>query len=439
MVICHNGALPLDSTDRRRYSGLVSMQRPVVTVRAFLRRRSPLSVVMYAIRLAGYVALFALVPRPVDPWVREVSPVVTRMLLLALALLGTGMFVTEGVRQFRAFLVSHVVVTLFVLMITPVTTVGMAVHFFLVAGAVGVHEPYPLNLIMSEVLALLVSGVHLVRWPGLHADVVYLTLVFITGSVPLCLMTLYREQIIPLQRQVRDLMANVERLTRANSLTQDYARDIEDESRQAERQRLTRDIHDLVGYTFTNAIMMTEAAKVMVRREPERIAEFMESIRSTMEDGLHEVKQSLRDLRAQDRPAESVDIAMRKLVRVFSLSTGVDVRVEYGNTSWHVLDPYGDCVYHFVQEGLINAFRHGNARSVIVFLWKHDNAYEVRLVDDGSGAVHDISEGIGLSGMRERAEAFGGSITINRIPAGFSVSMYLLDGALPCPEPSERS
>ena len=63
---------------------------------------------------------------------------------------------------------------------------------------------------------------------------------------------------------------NVSTLTRANFLSQNYAKDVEAESRTMERQRLTRDIHDMIGYTLTNSIMMFEAVKVMVKNEPER-------------------------------------------------------------------------------------------------------------------------------------------------------------------------
>ena len=56
-------------------------------------------------------------------------------------------------------------------------------------------------------------------------------------------------KVIPLQRYVNRLEENVASLTRANILSQDYAKDIELESRARERDRLTRDIHDAIGYT----------------------------------------------------------------------------------------------------------------------------------------------------------------------------------------------
>lgn len=384
---------------------------------------------MFAVRAAGYAALMASVPILDEVESNAIAPSVATILFAAMAMLGVAMFVTDSSRQFRSLLLAHGIVSLLYLMIGTVTPLVAIVVFLLTALTVGLHEPYPLNVVVNLSFGVVVSGVALIHPTVSLFDAGYVLLVAVSLAIPVSLVTRFREEIIPLQRQVRSLVSNLERLTRANSLTQEYARDIEDESRYAERQRLARDIHDLVGYTFTNAIMMTEAAKVMVRREPERIEELMERIRTTMEEGLADVKQSLRDLRNQDRPEQAIDVAMRKLIGVFSLSTGVDVRVEQGNSSWFALGAYADCVYHFVQEGLINSFRHGGASHVTVFLWEDESDHQVRIDDDGDGSAGPISEGIGLAGMRERAESVGGTLRVNTLPSGFSVTMYLPRGA----------
>ena len=394
-------------------------------IHQFFAKRSPLSTTLYLLRMPGYLYLIDARGGPLFATLPPTTLSVIRVILVMQTLIGFALYATTGVKQFRSLLAAHFVTSLLVLIIAPLSVTVAAVQLLLLVLPVAIHEPYPLNLILNTFITAAFVGVHLVQWPGAIDDAALLSAVAIAGIVPASLLTYYREQIIPLRRQVSDLMNNVAELTRANTLTQDYARDIEDETRDAERLRLTRDIHDLVGYTFTNAIMMTEAAKVMVRQEPDRIVEFMESIRVTMEDGLGDVKQSLRDLRSQSRPPQSVDIAMRKLVRIFTLSTGVGVRVEYGNASWHELEPFADCIYHFVQEGLINAFRHGGAGLVMVFLWQDDREHHVRIDDNGRGAPAAVSEGIGLAGMRERAAACGGRVCVNSVVKGFSISMYL--------------
>ncbi len=86
------------------------------------------------------------------------------------------------------------------------------------------------------------------------------------------------------------------------------------ESRMRERDRLTRDIHDTIGYTLTNTVMMAEAIKVMVRTEPDRIPEHIRRIRAHTEEGLASIRKILRDFRAREPEKESVYWTVKKLV-----------------------------------------------------------------------------------------------------------------------------
>lgn len=422
------GALQKPEAEVRSYA---VAHAPTAPARPFARI-SPLAWVTFGLRVGGYLALLLIFPLNTDPFEYGVSRAVVAGFTSALFLLGVFAFFSRGERTFRTLLISHTAVSALTLMIAPLTPVVAIIHFAVLALAAGTHEKMPQSFVFSVGVALLTASIFLIRHEGEAGTAIGIMLVMVMLALPMSLMTHFREQIIPLQQQIRDLMSNVEHLTRANSLTQDYARDIEEESRNEERMKLARDIHDLVGYTFTNAIMMTEAAKVMTRQEPERIEAFMERIRVTMEDGLTEVKRALRDLRNQDAAPQPLDTAMRKLVRVFSISTGVHVQVEYGNTAWPRMESYADCVYHFVQEGLINAFRHGDASRVTIFLWDRDACHEVHIDDNGTGAPESITEGIGIAGMRERVEAHAGRLQINRSSTGFSITMALPNEEATC-------
>jgi len=239
---------------------------------------------------------------------------------------------------------------------------------------------------------------------------------------------LYRETCVELQHHTRRLEDTVTALTRAVSASQDIARDAETRSRAAERSRLTRDIHDTVGYTLTNNVLMMEAVKLMVISEPDRIPDFVERIRENTEKGLADLRQILRDLRSYDEPDETLGVAIRRLVRVFSESTGIEVCYELGNTDWPALERYHDAVYHFVQEGLVNAFKHGKAHQVTVFCWDDGERARITLQDDGSGPRADLSEGIGICGMRERFGREQGRIEIQAAPRGFRISGWLPSG-----------
>ena len=106
------------------------------------------------------------------------------------------------------------------------------------------------------------------------------------------------------------------------------------------------------------------------------------------------------------------------MVRLFERATRVTVRVEFGNTPNSCGEEVDSAFYHFVQEGLTNSFRHGDASHVDVIFWRDNDTVMVTLRDNGRGAV-SVNEGIGIRGMRERFGKLGGTIEAGSFPGGF--------------------
>jgi two-component system, NarL family, sensor histidine kinase UhpB len=92
---------------------------------------------------------------------------------------------------------------------------------------------------------------------------------------------------------------------------------------------------------------------------------------------------------------------------------------------------YGDCIdltiYRCVQEGLTNAVRHANARSIEVTLEQRGNlALSLIIQDDGRGIDAEIQRGVGLTAMEERVRALGGSVELtNRARSGVSLRIHI--------------
>lgn len=123
----------------------------------------------------------------------------------------------------------------------------------------------------------------------------------ITGS----LMTYYRESIIPLQDEIIRLEEAVSKLATANLSYQNYAQTVQRRTLMQERKRLTRDVHDIAGYTLTNLQMVLRAIKIMAAREPEKIPELVDTAAETTERSREEIREVLRDLRHRDEAAVS--------------------------------------------------------------------------------------------------------------------------------------
>ena len=213
-------------------------------------------------------------------------------------------------------------------------------------------------------------------------------------------------------------------LTSANLGFQEHAVLVEEQSKDDERKRLTREIHDTVGYTLTNVIMMIEAATDLATGNPVKLKDLLRKTRSQVQEGLNETRRALRMLRSVEVEKLKGLKAIHGLLKSFETVTGVRINVEFGNVPWILGQPYDQIIYRFVQEGLTNAFRHGKATEIKIRFWQDDSAVTLHIHDNGMGC-NEIEEGIGLAGMRERFERLGGRILAHSVTDGFELSARL--------------
>jgi signal transduction histidine kinase len=288
-------------------------------------------------------------------------------------------------------------------------------------------EPYPLNLAGSALLTLtasvlraLAAGRSGAPSPFLSYHVPFLVpglMISFLGS----LMTRYREMVVDLTAGREKLTEAVVDLARANTVYQDYAVDAGERATVSERQRVTRDIHDIVGYTLTNNMMLMEAAMDLMKENALALPAIIETARSNAQEGLEQVRSALYRLRDQESGYPVGLAAIARLVRVFEQATAIRIRCDFSNMPQVTTNKVDSAVYHLVQEALVNAFRHGRASEVSIRFWYAPDRVRVAVRDNGSGGA-GIVEGIGLRGMRERMGALGGVVKAQTVAGGFSVS-----------------
>ena len=241
-------------------------------------------------------------------------------------------------------------------------------------------------------------------------------------------MIYYREKLIDNQRETSRLDSLVERLTIANLGYQEYAKTIEESSTENERKRVTRDIHDIVGYTLTNNITMMEAIKDMMRINPLGVASLVKSARENAEEGLAQVREALHILREQRIDHLKGHGAVEKLISIFEQATGVRVDFILNDGRWNFSKEIDFVLYHIVQESLMNAFRHGKANEIRIFLDADHDHLTLKIRDNGKGAGQ-LKEDIGIQGMRERTDRLRGTLTAHSIVDGFEVCAIIpIDG-----------
>jgi signal transduction histidine kinase len=291
------------------------------------------------------------------------------------------------------------------------------------------YNPFPMNVLASfsfNALVIVIRGLILYRRDGRVESDFWLVagyggiavLVTFFASV----MVWYRSLLIDAHKEVERLDLLVDRLTRANLQYQEYAKIVGEASVETERKRITRDIHDIVGYTLTNNITMMEAITDMMNINPLGVAHLVNSARENAQEGLARVREALGVLREAEVPYPTGFAALQRLILVFRKATGVNVEVAFSEIQWEFPLEVETTLYHIVQESLVNSFRHGQASQVRIFLSKTEGSLVLKISDNGLGA-DVLKEGIGLAGMRERVERLGGALRAGSFLGGFDVTV----------------
>ncbi|MFZ5442185.1 MAG: sensor histidine kinase, partial [Myxococcota bacterium] len=209
------------------------------------------------------------------------------------------------------------------------------------------------------------------------------------------------------ERQAR---TEVERL--AASLAEANAR-LETLTLERERVRLAHEIHDGVGHALTAARVQLEAARVMFERDPPRARGNLETAARLIQEGLDDVRQSVRALAEQAGAQLPLAARLARLCEDGAPPTTLELE----GTARRLAPAEEHALFRSAQEALTNVRRHAGATRATVRL--SFTADEVRLVveDDGRGAEGAVP-GVGLSGIAERARRHGGSSELSARPGG---------------------
>ncbi len=225
-------------------------------------------------------------------------------------------------------------------------------------------------------------------------------------------------------REIARLDEAYDRIADVNASFQDALTSVEAESSIRERRRITREIHDIVGYTLANQQMMIEASLLVIGADERRLRELLLMAREGVAEGIQETRKTLYALRSNGEGGPEALNLLYKVARNFQKVTGVNVRVEFTNVRASFDERTRLTLYRLIQESLINSVRHGKAKNVSIIFWDEGGWITVAIEDDGVGAP-DIEEGIGLKGMRERVTSLGGELYAGSAAGGFVVRVRL--------------
>jgi signal transduction histidine kinase len=198
----------------------------------------------------------------------------------------------------------------------------------------------------------------------------------------------------------------------------------------AERRRIERDLHDGAQQHLLGLAVNLKVARELAASDPARA----ESILAQLSDEVHAALEELRELAHGIYPPLLVERGLADAVRAALRRSGVRGRVDADGVGRYRPDTEAT-VYFCCVEAIQNAAKHAPTATVDVRLWSEEGALYFAVSDDGPGFDAALTpEGAGVTNMRDRVGALGGSLQLDGQPeAGTRVT-----GAVPVVSGSAR-
>ncbi len=199
--------------------------------------------------------------------------------------------------------------------------------------------------------------------------------------------------------------------------------------REEERTRIAREIHDELGQVLTGLKMDVIWLAKQLGKDPKVLREKTDSMSALIDSTMHLVRRISTGMRPEILDDMGLIAAIGWQAREFQKRMGIRCRLSLPADAPAVDAELSTAVFRIFQEILTNIARHARASSVSVNLRISDNRLTFKVTDNGIGisdaAVH-ARESLGLLGMQERAQFFGGEVSIQGAPGrGTTVAVSL--------------
>jgi len=169
----------------------------------------------------------------------------------------------------------------------------------------------------------------------------------------------------------------------------------------AERERIARDLHDVLGHTLSVITLKSELAGKLIDRDPARAGKEIREVEEISRQALSDVRDAIRGYRSKGLAAELVQA--KSTLETAGLTVQCDAA-----TTMKIPAVQESVLSLAVREAVTNVVRHAQARSCRMRLEQQNGSCRLEIHDDGLGG--SSAEGNGLRGMRERVEMLGGTL-----------------------------
>lgn len=199
----------------------------------------------------------------------------------------------------------------------------------------------------------------------------------------------------------------------------------------AERERIGRDLHDLLGHTLSLVALKSELAGRLIDADPSAARREITDVSRVARDALAQVRHAVTGIRAAGLAAELASARLLLESDGIAFNYTMDDDIE-------LMPELETALALGVREAVTNIQRHARAKTASITIGQQDHRVHMLVSDDGRGGA--VTPGNGLQGMRERIEALGGRLLLQaRDGLQLHVELPLTHGAADQPEPLEAA
>ncbi|MEO8616746.1 MAG: histidine kinase [Luteolibacter sp.] len=183
----------------------------------------------------------------------------------------------------------------------------------------------------------------------------------------------------------------------------------------AERGRFARDIHDSLAQGLTSISLQLECVRNQITDSPSQASIHLETARGLVRDSMREARRTIWNLRPLALGEADLASALQKYAADLTRDTEVSCQQQIEGSPRPLPQEYENALLRIGQESLTNAVRHAAPQRILVRLRFGDGWVTLVVKDDGRGfdVADRLGKGYGLTGMRERVESLGGSLSID--------------------------
>lgn len=208
------------------------------------------------------------------------------------------------------------------------------------------------------------------------------------------------------------LQEKVEELKIANDKLEIFTKESIAMAKIKERNRLAREIHDILGHSLTSITTGIEASMALLDIDKDVARQQMRKVRDVARKGLVDVRRSVRELKIDSIEKYALIPAIEKLVEEVTSMSDVKIDLNISGKIMSMQDDEEQTIYRIIQESITNSMRHGNATHIDIRLEFRYHDLSMIIQDNGRGCDM-LEKGFGLTHIEERINMLGGSVVFD--------------------------